>query len=127
VCISGMGKTHIKRFDTAKEKGSIINKEGYHQCRNCSCRLTTRKGAYRDITILLDGNTYHFYHQNLIVKELSDRFVIDSCGFKTKTTKERINKYIPSGYKVFQENFTWYVKTPSGSRQKFGDNMNIPK
>ena len=122
-----MGKTHIKRFNTAKEKGTVIEKDGYHQCRNCSCKLTTRKGAYRDITILLEGNKYHFYHQNLIVKELSDKFVIDSCGFKTKTTKERINRYIPSGYKVFQEDFKWYIKTPSIDKQKFKDDMNIPK
>ena len=122
-----MGKTHIKRFNTAKEKGKVLNKESYHQCRNCNCRLTTKKGAYRDVSIELEGNKYHFYHQNLVVKELKDKFVISSCGFKTKTTKERINRYIPKGYKVIQKDFKWYLIYPDGDKHPFKDNMNIIK
>ena len=122
-----MGKTHIKRFETAKERGTVIEKDGYHQCRNCNCILTTRKGAYRDISIELDGNTYHFYHQNLVVQELEDKFILDSCGYQTKTTKERINRYIPSGFKVVQRDFDWYLIDPNGDKQPFEDNMAIMK
>lgn len=122
-----MGSKPIKQYKTAKDRGKVIEKDGYHQCRNCNCRLETRKGAYRDVTIELEGNKYHFYHQNIVVKELSDKYVLNRCGYKTKTTKERINRYIPSGYKVIQEDFTWYLVLPNGKRQNFKDNMSIPK
>jgi hypothetical protein len=115
-----------KRFKTAKEKGTVINKDGYHQCRNCFCELTTRKGAYRDITIELDGKELNYYHQNLVVVKNEDNsYILDSCGYMTKTTKERINRYIPSGFRVYQEDFTWYIQKPNGKVQEFKDGMVI--
>ena len=121
-----MGNTHTKRFKTAKEKGCIVNKDGYHQCKNCYCELTTRKGAYRDITIELDGKELHYYHLNLIViKDLDNSYELDSCGYRTKTTKERINRYIPSGFRVYQKDFTWYVSKPNGKVAEFKDGMVI--
>jgi hypothetical protein len=121
-----MGQTHMP-YRKAKDKGRIVNKKGYHQCRNCRCKLETRKGAYRDVTIEVNGNKYHFYHQNLVVIELADKYILDSCGFRTKTTKERINRYIPNGYKVFQENFDWFISMPSGKTKQFSDKMEVKK
>jgi len=118
-------ENHTIRFKTAKENGTVKEKSGYHQCRNCFCELTTRKGAYRDITIELDGKELYFYHQNLIVIKKGKEYMLDSCGYKTKTTKERINRYIPSGFKVYQEDFEWYIQKPNGKVDKFKDNMII--
>jgi len=121
-----MGSHTSMRFKTAKEKGRIVNKDGYHQCRNCYCSLTTRKGAYRDITIELDGKELCFYHQSLIViKNKDNSYELNSHGYRTKTTKERINRYIPSGFRVYQEDFTWYVSKPDGKVQEFKDGMII--
>lgn len=121
-----MGNTHTKRFKTAKEKGKVINKDGYHQCRNCYCSLTTRKGAYRDVTIELDNDIVHYYHQSPIVTEKPDNsMVLHTHGHKTKSTKQRINRYIPSGFKVYQENFNWFMKKPNGKVVEFKDDMVI--
>lgn len=34
---------------------------------------------------------------------------LDNGGWKTKTTKERINAYLPSPYWIEQKNYEWYV------------------
>lgn len=117
------------RFKDAKEQGEVVEKNGYHQPRKlrtgCGCRLTTDKGAYRDVTIALDDRIIHYYHQSPVVTELPDgSFKIDSCGYRTSTTKERINRYLPSGYYLYQEDYEWFLKTPDGERE-FTDGMRI--
>lgn len=119
-------------FTNAVENGEIVNKEGYHQPNkggrlspNCGCRLTTEKGAYRDVTVRLpDGRLKHFYHQSDIVTENEDgNLVLDSHGYRTSTTKQRINRYIPNGFRLYQEDFDWYVELPNGSVVEFKDGM----
>lgn len=116
----------IPSFKKAKSKGTVVEKDGYHQCRQCYCSLTTRKGAYRDVTVQVDGMTIHFYHQNPVVVEYEDgTYRLSSCGYQTKTTKERINRYLPRGYYVKQEDFTWYLEKPNDDRVEFKDGMEI--
>lgn len=124
-----------ERFKTATEQGEVINKDGYHQPgnrgpfmrpRGCGCTLTTDKGAYRDVSVSMpDGRKIHYYHQSPVVVEdtVSGVYRLSSCGYRTATTKERINRYIPSGYFVRQEDFEWYLEKPDGSREPFHDGM----
>jgi len=116
-----------ERFWTAIEEGEIVEQSGYHQCRNCSCRLTTEKGAYRDVSVELNGQTVNYYHQNPIVVTDGERVLVHSCGWLTPTTKERINRYLPAGYRVFQRDFEWFVSTPDGETVEFEDGMVIEK
>jgi len=129
-----MQKTKIQteRFGVAKERGTVTNKEGYHQPqemsfrRSCGCKKTTSKGAYRDVSVEMpDSRLIHFYHQSPVVVEQSGLFRLDSCGWKTSTTKERINRHIPSGFFVRQIDFDWYVETPDGEGKEFKDGMII--
>lgn len=118
------------RFTDAKEIGEIVNKDGYHQPGgrppgySCNCTLTTEKGAYRDISIRLEDTTVHYYHQNPIVVQSGDVYRLSSCGWQTSTTKERINRYLPTGYRVYQDDFTWYLDTPEETLE-FRDGMEI--
>tara|TARA_R100001086_G_scaffold245229_2_gene175888 strand:- start:145 stop:423 length:279 start_codon:yes stop_codon:yes gene_type:complete len=48
--------------------------------------------------------------------------MLNSGGYKTKHTKNCINDNLPSGYRVFQKNFTWHLDTPNGTIN-FNDNM----
>lgn len=101
-------------YHEARQNGELIHKESYHQPDKsrlgpfCGCKLTTKKGAYRDETYKMpNGLTVHFYHQSPIVIESETQIRLDNCGYQTMTTKERINRYCP--FRVFQENFKWYV------------------
>jgi hypothetical protein len=121
------------RFRAAKEQGEVTERSGYHkpnsgtfQRRGCGCTKTTPQGAYRDVTVVLDERTIHYYHQSPVVVEYPDHYRLSGCGYRTRTTKERINRYIPRGYFVRQIDFDWYLETPDG-REAFRDGMEIPK
>lgn len=128
-----MATTSLPRFSSATTSGDVTEKSGYHQPdaggihrRGCGCKKTTDKGAYRDVTVEMPGGqTVHFYHQTPVVIVEDGEYTLNSGGYRTRTTKERINGYIPSGYYVRQEDFEWYVETPDGDRLDFADGMTI--
>lgn len=122
------------RFSEATDRGTVTNQGSYHQpggnrhTPHCGCEKTTRKGAYRDVTVELpDGRVVHFYHQSPVVVRDGDTYRLDSHGYRTSTTKERINRHTPPGYKVIQRDFEWYVTTPDGDRLEFRDGMTITR
>lgn len=129
-----MQKQKLPGFGTAVEDGEVTNRDGYHQPQNrhprqrsCGCELTTEKGAYRDVTVELpDGRVAHFYHQTpVVVEEKNGIFRLNSSGYRTSTTKERINRYLPAGYRLIQRDFDWLVVGPDGEREVFWDGMEI--
>lgn len=119
-------------YHEAREQGEVTNRSGWHKPGSyggnrgfmafqrrktqpdnpdgCDCDLVTDKGAYRDETVRLpDGRRVHYYHQHPVVVVDGDTYRISSCGYKTATTKERINRYLPSGYRVYQEDLEWFL------------------
>lgn len=115
------------RFHTALEDGEVIDKSGYHQPRSgrirCGCDLTTEKGAYRDVTVKMpDGRLIHYYHQSPVVVENQGQYRLDSHGYKTVTTKDRINQHAP--VRVFQDDFEWFVG-PRDDPTPFEDGMTV--
>ena len=51
-------------------------------------------------------------HNTEIVQFHEDgRIVLSNGGYETRTTKERINEFIPRGY-VSQKNYNWYYEVP---------------
>jgi hypothetical protein len=126
---------HAPRYRHARDTGTVETQDGYHQPnggtrrrRGCGCSLDTDKGAYRDVTVIMpDGRTLYYYHQSAVVVESADgeRLRLDSHGYQTSTTKERINRHTPGGYHVVQRDYAWYLKTPDGERVEFIDGMVI--
>ena len=49
---------------------------------------------------------------------------LDSGGYQTVTTKDRMNRFLPLGYRVYQKDFDWYLHTPEGTRE-YQDGMQI--
>lgn len=49
-------------------------------------------------------------------------FSLNSGGYETTTTKQRMNALLPPGFRVYSEKFYWYVSTPAGVRS-FRDGM----
>jgi len=121
-------------YEKAKTWGVCLDRDGYHQpdkrdynshLPDCGCENTTKNGAYRDETFSVAEMKFHFYHQNLIVAEDNGFYHLSSCGWKTMTTKERINRYLPRGYRLYQKDKKWYISAPNDETFAFEDGMVI--
>lgn len=49
---------------------------------------------------------------------------VSSAGYKTSTTKDRINRYTPAGVSVVQRDFQWFLKK-NGEKREFRDGMKV--
>jgi hypothetical protein len=70
------------------------------------------------------------YHGNTVVLFTEGYNVYSSCGWKTSTTKERINWFMPDGFSVYQERSIWYLSDrregwTSATRFVFADGIAI--
>lgn len=120
--------TEIPTFKEALENGTIVEKSSYHQNMSSfrNDALTTDKGAYRDAIVKMpDNTTVYIYHKTPIVIKKEGTYILNNGGWETSTTKERINRYIPSGYYVRQKDFTWYLETPDNEQIEFKNGMVI--
>lgn len=54
-----------------------------------------------------DGWTYLLLHGHTIAGKNEQGFFIDSCGWKTNTTKDRLNAL--NGVSIQQKNGEWYL------------------
>jgi hypothetical protein len=58
--------------------------------------------------ILLDGSVAIELHgTKVVIIHPDDSVTLNSGGYRTSTTKKRINQYSPM--KVYQKNYTWYL------------------
>lgn len=62
-------------------------------------------------------------HRVLTFRRNND-IVLDSAGWKTSTTKDRLNRYTPNSVSIHQRDGVWYVKV-NGKEQEFRDGMVI--
>lgn len=70
------------------------------------------------------GNTAVMLHNTTILTFASVGIVINSGGYKTDTTKRRLNQYIKSnGWQIVQRGHRWLVVHNSGEEFTFADNM----
>lgn len=113
-------------YDTVVNGGEVLRKSGRHGSRSgCDCDFDAELGGYRNVEVLYEGNHYVFYHSTAVVIDLAeDGYRLANGGWKTSTTKERINEHLPSGYKLVQRDCDWYVET-NESRTQFRSGMTI--
>lgn len=119
--------TDAPEFEEAVENGIVVEKDNWHRpnsypargsSKNCYCTKTTEKGAYKDVTVQYDGLVIHYYHQSPVAVELPNGGVrVDNCGYQTKSTKQRLNRYLPSGYEIYKQDGEWILSTPNGERE----------
>jgi len=103
-------------YKTVVENGELEQKIHPHNpSTECDCDKDALYGEKRDVVVKYDGKIYHFYHQTPIVINIGGgMYRIANGGYKTMSTKTRINNILPLGFKVFQRDFEWYVETPNG-------------
>ena len=76
-----------------------------------------------------NGMTNVVYHKTAVVKFNHSKIVLNSGGWRTVTTKTRMNQtsnQFNLGYQVFQKDFEWYVDF-KGQTLEFTDGMELIK
>ena len=58
----------------------------------------------------------------MIVLRCDGRIQLNSGGYRTTTTKRRMNQCL-LGHRVYQRDFAWYVSAPDGTVRPFEDGM----
>lgn len=65
-----------------------------------------------DGTPVTNDNVVIRYHGHpIVVLHADNSITLDDCGWRTSTTKERLNLYAPYGFGIWQEKFVWYYRT----------------
>jgi hypothetical protein len=63
------------------------------------------------------------YHNSAVVVYFAPKddclVTLNSCGWRTMTTKERINEFCPSGFSVYQERGTWTLSRRGENPESF--------
>ena len=50
-----------------------------------------------------------WYHNTPVVTWYRDRIILNHGGWKTVTTKRRMNTFLPDKHRVWQKDFQWWV------------------
>jgi hypothetical protein len=64
-------------------------------------------------------------HDTDIITIKGDKIILSSGGYRTRTTKDRLNKYLPYG-RVFQKDYEWFFQDGKNVLEFF-DGMEINK
>jgi len=86
-----------------------------------------RKLAHNTYRVTLDdGRVGVRFHATVIIEQgdWDGVYILNSGGYRTSTTKQRLNALTPLGIHIYQKNFDWFVST-SGGDIPFTDGMHI--
>jgi hypothetical protein len=65
-------------------------------------------------------------HDTFVVRFTKDgRTILNTGGWESVTTKERINRYLPDDVHLYQEKFKWYLQSPGTTRARYFDGISI--
>jgi hypothetical protein len=56
-----------------------------------------------------DGRRTLKLHNTDIITWTGDKIILNSGGYRTHTTKARINEFLPSNIRVYQKKYNWYI------------------
>ena len=76
-----------------------------------------------------DGITKVLYHSTIVVRFSDDQIELDSGGWRTPTTKVRMNQtsnQFDLGYSVYQQNHEWFVDY-QGETYEFDDGLTLQR
>ena len=73
-----------------------------------NCFYNKENGNFSNTSVITEGNiTKMFLFGNLIAKLENDKLFITNAGWKSNTTKERLNGL--KGVNIFQKNGEWFL------------------
>ncbi len=98
-------------------------KKAYEEALVCLGTQTGRKIA-NDTHMVnnTEGEILITYRGNPVMRIQKGKVILHSCGWRTKTTKDRMNWFLPTGYCVYAKKSVWYLHTSKGEIE-FQDGM----
>ena len=93
--------------------GDRITKEQSIESIKHDLKSSNKIGNNTFEVVYKDGTRAIRFHKTNVITFGTDRYTLNTGGWETSITKDRINKHIPTGY-VYQERGDWSVRTPSG-------------
>ena len=101
-------------METARDKTKgkpIATNTRLYEIRN---RYTLNTGGIGGSEIRLHGN--------IIMEIFLHHIELSDGGWRTVTTKERLNRYLPRGFRVYQKDWVWYLRDSNNDIDyNFGD------
>ena len=76
------------------------------------------------ITNYINGDKIIKLYATEILKFKGNRIILSSGGYKTHTTKARINQFLPGDIRVYQKNYEWYIDN-QGKILEFFDGIEL--
>lgn len=135
-----MTRTNTPEEQLDTDNFKITEREGHHKPNSqrrynarCGCSTSTRGGyAYRD-KVAESTNTketkwdkIRFYHQSPVVKKNSEIVRVNTYGYGlSSTTRKRINKELPPGFKLKQREFRVMLEVPTGDAIEVPEKFDI--
>lgn len=72
----------------------------------------------------INGVAIKLHHTDIVIFCTDGRILLNSGGYQSKTTKDRMNAALPQHYRVFQKDYAWYVRCArTGAVVPFRDGM----
>jgi hypothetical protein len=116
--ITGQGQFQV--YVTEYEKITGSRKALYKELGILKSKLVRRNTR---LTEYVDGKrTLRLHATDIITWTADGKIILNSGGWHTHTTKERINSALPLGVRVYQKDFKWYV-TQNDKTVDFVDGM----
>ena len=73
-----------------------------------------------------DGTLGVRFHATVVVRFHADgTMTLDARGYRTSTTKERMNRYLPEGWRIYQKAGTWRISGPHGGSENYRDGCTL--
>jgi hypothetical protein len=100
----------------------------------------SRKALYKELGILksklvrnntrlteyVDGRrTLRLHATDVLTWKPDGVIVLNSGGYRTHTTKERLNAFLPDSIRVYQKNYSWYVRQDGKKDIDFVDGLQV--
>jgi len=113
---AGQFQVYIAEFKKVS-RSELFKKEGIKDNKliSESCRM---------INYLNGDKTIKLYATD-IVKFKDNKIILSSGGYKTFTTKARMNQFLPSNIRVYKKNRLWYIDNGEKKAIEFFDGIEL--
>ena len=119
--ITGIGQFQV--YVTEYEKIAGSRKALYKELGILKSKLVKRNTR---LTEYVDGKkTLLFHATDIITWKPDGKIILNSGGYRTHPTKERLNAFLPLGIRVYQKNFSWYVRQDGKKDIDFVDGLEL--
>lgn len=107
----------LSKYDHLKDWKSARKALGEKDEKNIGNNTKLVRMPNNDIAVTLHGHRVVRYRKGGVTQ-------VSSAGYRTTTTKDRINRYTPASVSVVQRDYEWYLKK-NGKKRDFHDGMEI--